>query len=86
MLKIIAGSPTRGLLAVEEMSALGQVEGELCDLRSFEQVKMMIDEAERKFGGVDILVNNAGIGIFKPVEELAAEEFRAVLETNELMG
>ena len=68
--------------AVGEMSELGQIEGELCDMRSFEQVKMMLDECERKFGGVDVLVNNAGIGIFKPVEELAAEEFQAVLETN----
>ncbi|HEX8398822.1 MAG TPA: SDR family oxidoreductase [Pyrinomonadaceae bacterium] len=68
--------------AVAEMSELGQIEGELCDMRSFEQVKMMLDECERKFGGVDVLVNNAGIGIFKPVEELAAEEFQAVLETN----
>jgi 3-oxoacyl-[acyl-carrier protein] reductase len=68
--------------AVAEMSELGQIEGELCDMRSFEQVKMMIDEAERKFGGVDVLVNNAGIGIFKSVEELTPEEFQAVLETN----
>ncbi|HEX8565723.1 MAG TPA: SDR family oxidoreductase [Pyrinomonadaceae bacterium] len=68
--------------ALAEMSELGQIEGELCDMRSFEQVKMMLDECERKFGGVDVLVNNAGIGIFKPVEELAAEEFQAVLETN----
>ena len=68
--------------AVAEMSELGQIEGELCDMRSFEQVKMMLDECERKFGGVDVLVNNAGIGIFKSVEELAAEEFQAVLETN----
>ena len=68
--------------AAAEMSRLGQIEGELCDIRSFEQVKMMLDECERKFGGVDILVNNAGIGIFKSVEELAAEEFQAVLETN----
>jgi NAD(P)-dependent dehydrogenase (short-subunit alcohol dehydrogenase family) len=68
--------------AAAEMSGLGQIEGELCDMRSFEQVKMMLDECERKFGGVDVLVNNAGIGIFKPVEELAAEEFQAVLETN----
>jgi NAD(P)-dependent dehydrogenase (short-subunit alcohol dehydrogenase family) len=68
--------------AVAEMSELGEVEGELCDARSFEQVKAMIDECERKFGGVDVLVNNAGIGIFKSVEELAPEEFQAVLETN----
>jgi NAD(P)-dependent dehydrogenase (short-subunit alcohol dehydrogenase family) len=68
--------------AVAEMSELGQVEGELCDTRSFEQVKTMIDECERRFGGVDVLVNNAGVGIFKSVEELAPEEFQAVLETN----
>jgi NAD(P)-dependent dehydrogenase (short-subunit alcohol dehydrogenase family) len=68
--------------ALTEMSALGQIEGELCDMRSFEQVKMMLDECERKFGGVDVLVNNAGIGIFKSVEELTPQEFQAVLETN----
>jgi NAD(P)-dependent dehydrogenase (short-subunit alcohol dehydrogenase family) len=68
--------------ALAEMSALGQIEGELCDMRSFEQVKMMLDECERKFGGVDVLVNNAGIGIFKSVEELTPQEFQAVLETN----
>jgi NAD(P)-dependent dehydrogenase (short-subunit alcohol dehydrogenase family) len=67
---------------IQEMSALGRIEGEACDMRSFEQVKMMIDEVERKFGGVDILVNNAGMGIFKTVEETAPEEFRQVLETN----
>ena len=68
--------------ALAEMSGLGQIEGELCDMRSFEQVKMMLDECERKFGGVDVLVNNAGIGIFKSVEELTPQEFQAVLETN----
>jgi 3-oxoacyl-[acyl-carrier protein] reductase len=68
--------------AVSEMSGFGQIEGEPCDMRSFEQVKMMLDECERKFGGVDILINNAGVGIFKRVEETEPEEFRAVLETN----
>jgi NAD(P)-dependent dehydrogenase (short-subunit alcohol dehydrogenase family) len=68
--------------ALSELSKLGNVEGELCDMRSFEQVKMMLDECERKFGGVDILINNAGIGIFGTVEELRPEDFRAVLETN----
>lgn len=68
--------------ALAEMSALGDVEGEQCDMRSFEQVEMMLRECERKFGGVDILVNNAGMGIFKNVEETTPDEFRAVLETN----
>ncbi|MBC7798885.1 MAG: SDR family oxidoreductase [Pyrinomonadaceae bacterium] len=68
--------------AVSDLSQLGAIEGEACDVRSETQVKMMIDECERKFGGVDILINNAGIGIFGNVEELAPEDFRAVLETN----
>lgn len=68
--------------SLAEMRSLGNVAGEICDVRSFEQVQMMLDEAEREFGGVDILINNAGIGAFKSVEETAPEDFRAVLETN----
>src|SRR5687767_7322485 len=44
---------------------------------------MMIEECERRLGGLDILVNNAGMGYFeKTVEELSGEEFRQTLETN----
>jgi NAD(P)-dependent dehydrogenase (short-subunit alcohol dehydrogenase family) len=68
--------------ALTALSEFGRVEGETCDVRSFEQIKMMLNEAERKFGGVDILINNAGMGIFKLVEETKPEEFRQVLETN----
>jgi short-subunit dehydrogenase len=38
--------------------------------------------AQTSLGGIDILVNNAGIGIFQPVEEMSAADFRAILETN----
>lgn len=69
--------------ALEQLSALGKTEGEVCDVRSETQVKMMLDEAARVFGGVDILVNNAGIGIIgKTVEEMSAEEFEQTLQTN----
>ncbi|MBC7898717.1 MAG: SDR family oxidoreductase [Saprospiraceae bacterium] len=69
--------------ALEWLSRHGQVEGELCDVRSEEQVKMMLAEATRFFGGVDILVNNAGMGYFgKTVEEMSGDEFRQTLETN----
>jgi len=37
----------------------------------------------KAFGGVDILFANAGIeGVFKPVQDLSAEEFNGVLDTN----
>ncbi len=69
--------------ALERLSALGQVDGEVCDVRSEAQVEMMLAECTRVFGGVDILVNNAGIGIIgKTVEEMSADEFEQTLQTN----
>ena len=69
--------------ALEQLSALGKVDGEICDVRSEAQVEMMLKECERVFGGVDMLVNNAGIGIIgKTVEEMSAEEFEQTLQTN----
>ncbi len=69
--------------AVEWLSKLGSVEGDLCDVRSEDQVRMLIAECERRLGGLDILVNNAGIGYFnKTVENLSGDEFRQTLETN----
>ncbi|HEX8175432.1 MAG TPA: SDR family oxidoreductase [Pyrinomonadaceae bacterium] len=70
--------------AVSELGELGEgmVAGATCDVRDYEQVRALIAHAVSEFGGLDILVNNAGVGIFAPVEELAPEDFRAVLETN----
>ena len=69
--------------AVGTLSAVGKAGGEVCDVRSEDQVKMMIEECVRLFGGVDILVNNAGMGYFgKTVEDLSGEAFRQTIETN----
>ncbi|MDH3494475.1 MAG: SDR family oxidoreductase [Acidobacteriota bacterium] len=69
--------------AVTELSEHGDIHGEDCDVRSESQVRQLVEECVRVFGGVDILVNNAGVGVFgKTVEETTAEEFRAVIETN----
>jgi NAD(P)-dependent dehydrogenase (short-subunit alcohol dehydrogenase family) len=68
---------------LEQLSALGPVDGFGCDVRDDAQVDVMFKECVRVFGGVDLLINNAGVGIFgKTVEEMTADEFRAVLETN----
>jgi NAD(P)-dependent dehydrogenase (short-subunit alcohol dehydrogenase family) len=69
--------------AIDDLSRSGRVESEICDVRSESQVRMMLDECERVFGGLDILINNAGIGIMgKTVEEMSPDEFRQTLETN----
>ena len=39
--------------AVEWLSKTGHVEGDLCDVRSEDQVRMTIAECERRLGGLD---------------------------------
>lgn len=68
----------RELNLIREGSATGIV----ADVCSYSQVQALFERAVSAFGGVDILVNNAGIGIFGLVEEMAVDDFRAVLETN----
>ncbi|MGI8837340.1 MAG: SDR family oxidoreductase [Pyrinomonadaceae bacterium] len=69
---------------VGELMALkgGSANGIVADVCNYAQVQALFERAVSVFGGVDILVNNAGIGIFAPVEEMAVDDFRAVLETN----
>jgi NAD(P)-dependent dehydrogenase (short-subunit alcohol dehydrogenase family) len=69
---------------VRELESVGDVSatGAACDVRVYEECEALVAHAVEEFGGVDVLVNNAGIGLFKPVEEMSPEEFRAVLETN----
>jgi 3-oxoacyl-[acyl-carrier protein] reductase len=59
-----------------------QVHGMAADVRRYGDCRKLIQEAARHFAGVDILVNNAGIGIFKPVDQMTAEEWDTVIETN----
>ena len=69
---------------LRELEAPGEggLTGAVCDVRVYEECEALVAHAVEEFGGVDVLVNNAGIGLFKSVEEMQPEEFRAVLETN----
>ena len=80
----VCGRDKNGLkTTINDLKRFGKIEGELCDIRSESQVKMMLEECTRIFGGLDILINNAGVGVFgKTVEELEPEKFRMVMETN----
>lgn len=69
--------------ALKELSAVGNVDGEVCDVQSEEQIEAMFAKCVRIFGGVDILVNNAGIGIIgKTVEEMSSADFEQTIKTN----
>jgi 3-oxoacyl-[acyl-carrier protein] reductase len=70
--------------SVADLNSIGEgrAAGFVCDVRSYDQVKSLLENANNTFGGIDILVNNAGIGIFNSVENMSVEDFRATLETN----
>jgi len=52
------------------------------DVRDEEQVKAMVAQALREFGGIDILVNNAGILLRAPLTETSADDFDLVVGVN----
>jgi 3-hydroxybutyrate dehydrogenase len=54
----------------------------MADLSKPDQIRVMVDDAGAKLGGVDILVNNAGIQHTAPVEAFPAERWDAVLAIN----
>ena len=53
-----------------------------CDVSDGAQVKAMVDETVRTFGGLDILVNNAGITRDGLAVMMSEENFDAVIATN----
>lgn len=60
----------------------GRVVGIPCNVRSYEEVKGLVDRTMDEFDGLDILVNNAGVGRFGAVDELSLEHWSQVIETN----
>lgn len=54
--------------------------GYVCDVTDEKAVVAMVQDIESHFGSVDILVNNAGIIKRIPMLEMAAEDFREVVD------
>lgn len=70
----------RGLKAYKEKGI--EAKGYLCDVTNEESVKAMVAEIEATVGTIDILVNNAGIIKRIPMEEMAVEDFRRVVDVD----
>jgi 2-dehydro-3-deoxy-D-gluconate 5-dehydrogenase len=52
------------------------------DVNDGAQVRRMVADTVKAFGGLDILVANAGINIRKQPQDYSAEEWRQVIDTN----
>lgn len=53
-----------------------------CDVKDYDAVKSMVDEASQAMGGYDTLVNNAGLGYFDPLVEGKIEHWHDTIDTN----
>ena len=71
--------------AVDTLAAVASADragGLEADVQRYDDCRKLIRSAAERFGGLDILVNNAGLGIFKPVDQLKADEWDTVIGTN----
>ncbi|MFN2261508.1 MAG: SDR family oxidoreductase [Psychroflexus sp.] len=51
-----------------------------CDVRHYEEVENMIDQAHQSFGEIDILLNNAAGNFISPTERLSANAFDTIID------
>ncbi len=69
--------------AIAAYKQLGiDAKGYLCDVTNEDEVKAMVADIEKTVGTIDILVNNAGIIKRIPMEVMAAEDFRRVIDVD----
>jgi 3alpha(or 20beta)-hydroxysteroid dehydrogenase len=54
------------------------------DVTKADDWKRVIEEAENTFGPVNILVNNAGISMSKSLMEITEEEYRRIIDINQV--
>ena len=51
-----------------------------CDVRFYDQVEVMLQEAIKHFGKVDVLLNNAAGNFIAPTERLSANAFDTIID------
>ena len=52
------------------------------DMTKPDQIRAMIGDAEKAFGGVDILINNAGVQFVSPVESFPIDKWDQIIAIN----
>lgn len=68
----------KGLTAYRELGI--EAYGYVCDVTDEAGIQQMVSQIEDEVGVIDILVNNAGIIRRTPMLEMAAEDFRQVID------
>jgi meso-butanediol dehydrogenase/(S,S)-butanediol dehydrogenase/diacetyl reductase len=79
----VGASAEMEAIAQDIRDAGGKASTCVCDVRDLEQMRALAAHAVDTHGSLDIWVNNAGIGyIMKPLLDVTADDWRAVIDVN----
>ena len=77
------------MLAARSTDKIKELEQEIpgsfavsADMRNADDVRLLIEKTEKKFGRIDILINNAGQGMRANFENINIENYKEIMELN----
>ena len=80
---IISGRDAGRLKSAADQIRSDQIDAIVCDVRDPASVEQTFQQIDSRYGKIDVLFNNAGVAhALTPVEKLAPETWREVIETN----
>jgi 3-oxoacyl-[acyl-carrier protein] reductase len=68
--------------AVKNLSAFGEVNGIVADVRNEKDMNTAVDQVITKFGQLDVLIANAGVGHFGSIESLTLDQWKETIDVN----
>nr|CEL14113.1 3-oxoacyl-[acyl-carrier protein] reductase [Kibdelosporangium sp. MJ126-NF4] len=76
----ITGHDADGLAsALTELSGLGEVTGQVCDVSDHDAAQRMVEDADTACGGLSILANNAGISWREPFVDIGIDSWDRII-------
>lgn len=67
---------------LSDVVSTSSIDGAVCDVRDYDAVSRMMDQAVNSMGGLDALVNNAGVGHISNIEAMSVEDWRSMIDIN----
>ena len=69
--------------AVDSLRTAGvEAHGVVCDVRSYDAVQALADEAFRVLGAVHVVFNNAGVAVGGPIVDMTHDDWRWVIDVD----